>query len=174
MHGIRPPQGAGEPRNKEDVMPVLRFDPFRDIDRLTEQMLGVPAGTARAPRFMPMDLFRTGDHYVLHADLPGVDPGSVDVNVDNGTLTIKAERTSRSDDSVQWIASERFSGSYMRQLSLGDGIDTNGIGATYENGVLTVTIPISEVAKPRRIDVQASNAPTVIAGHADQTQVTGR
>ena len=155
-------------------MPVLRFDPFRDIDRLTEQMLGVPAGTARAPRFMPMDLFRTGDHYVLHADLPGVDPGSVDVNVDNGTLTIKAERTSRSDDSVQWIASERFSGSYMRQLSLGDGIDTNGIGATYENGVLTVTIPISEVAKPRRIDVQASNAPTVIAGHADQTQVTGR
>jgi HSP20 family protein len=154
-------------------MPVLRFDPFRDIDRLTEQMLGVPAGTARAPRFMPMDLYRTGDHYVLHADLPGVDPGSVDVNVDNGTLTIKAERTSRSDESVQWIASERFSGSYMRQLSLGDGIDTNGISATYENGVLTVTIPISEVAKPRRIDVQASTAPTVIAGHADQGQVTG-
>ncbi len=154
-------------------MPVLRFDPFRDIDRLTEQMLGVPAGTARAPRFMPMDLFRTGDHYVLHADLPGVDPGSVDVNVDNGTLTIKAERTSRSDESVQWIASERFSGSYMRQLSLGDGIDANGIGATYENGVLTVTIPISEVAKPRRIDVQTSTPATVIAGHADQTQVTG-
>jgi HSP20 family protein len=154
-------------------MPVLRFDPFRDIDRLTEQMLGVPAGSARAPRFMPMDLYRAGDHYVLHADLPGVDPGSVDVNVDNGTLTIKAERTSRSDESVQWIASERFSGSYMRQLSLGDGIDTNGISATYENGVLTVTIPISEVAKPRRIDVQASSPTTVIAGHADQAQVTG-
>jgi HSP20 family protein len=72
---------------------VLRFDPFRDIDRVTEQLLGVPAGTARAPRFMPMDLYRSGDHYVLHADLPGVDPGSVDVGVENGTLTIKAERT---------------------------------------------------------------------------------
>ena len=153
-------------------MPVLRFDPFRDLDRLTEQMLGVPAGSARAPRFMPMDLYRTGDHYVLHADLPGVDPGSVDVNVDNGTLTIRAERSARSDESVQWIASERFTGSYMRQLSLGDGVDANGINATYENGVLTVTIPLAEVAKPRRIEVQASTAGTVITAPADQGQVT--
>jgi HSP20 family protein len=158
--------------SKEDAMPVLRFDPFRDLDRLTEQMLGVPAGSARAPRFMPMDLYRTGDHYVLHADLPGVDPGSVDVNVDNGTLTIRAERSARSDESVQWIASERFTGSYMRQLSLGDGVDANGINATYENGVLTVTIPLAEVAKPRRIEVQASTAGTVITAPADQGQVT--
>lgn len=102
---------------------------------------------------MPMDLFRAGDHYVLHADLPGVDPGSVDVSVDSTTLTVKAERSARGEENVQWIASERFTGSYLRQLSLGEGIDSDRIAATYENGVLTVTIPVAEKAKPRRIDV---------------------
>jgi HSP20 family protein len=102
---------------------------------------------------MPMDLCKIDDHYVLTADLPGVDPGSVDVNVDNGTLTISAHRTARSDESVQWLAYERFFGSYRRQLSLGDGVDSDKISATYENGVLTVTIPLSEKAKPRKIDV---------------------
>ena len=147
-------------------MAVLRFDPFRDLDRLTEQMLGASAGSARVPRFMPMDLYRSGDHYVLHADLPGVDPGSVDVSVDNGTLTIRAERSARTDESVEWLGSERFTGSYMRQLSLGDGIDTERIAATYENGVLTVTIPVAEKAKPRRIQVEATGGPSVIEAEA--------
>jgi HSP20 family protein len=155
-------------------MPVLRFDPFRDLDRMTEQLLGVPAGSPRAPRFMPMDLFRTGDHFVLTADLPGVDPGSIDVSVDGGTLTIRAERSARSDDSVEWIASERFTGSFMRQVTLGDGIDTGAIGATYDNGVLALTIPLAEVAKPRRIEVQTTTPATVIAAHPEQGQVTGR
>ena len=153
-------------------MAVLRFDPFRDLDRLTEQMLGVPAGSPRAPRFMPMDLYKSGDHYVLHADLPGVDPGSVDVHVDNVTLTIRAERRDTTDESVEWLASERFTGSYMRQLSLGEGIDTDGISATYENGVLTVTIPVAEKAKPRRIDIAVTNDAKVVAGHVDAPQVT--
>ena len=151
-------------------MPVLRFDPFRDLDRLTEQALGIPAGTPRAPRFMPMDLFRAGDHFVLTADLPGVDPGSIDVRVDGGTLTIRAERSARGEDSVEWLASERFTGSYMRQLSLGEGIDAGAISATYDNGVLTLTIPLAEVAKPRRIEVQTSTPSTVV--EADQPQVT--
>ena len=154
-------------------MAVLRFDPFRDLDRLAEQMLGVPAGSPRAPRFMPMDLFRADDHYVLTADLPGVDPGSIDVSIDNGTLTVRAERSARSADSVEWIASERFTGSYMRQLSLGDGIDAEAITATYDNGVLVLTIPLAEVAKPRRINVQASTPATVITARTDQPQVTG-
>ncbi|MGB8022473.1 MAG: Hsp20/alpha crystallin family protein [Candidatus Nanopelagicales bacterium] len=153
-------------------MAVLRFDPFRDLDRLTEQMLGVPVGSARAPRFMPMDLYRSGDHYVLHADLPGVDPGSVDVSVDNGTLTIRAERSGRTDESVEWLASERFTGSYMRQLSLGDGIAAERIAATYENGVLTVTIPMAEKAKPRRIQIDTRTDRTVISGAAEPQQVT--
>ena len=143
---------------------MLRFDPFRDLDRMTEQLLGVPAGSARAPRFMPMDLYRSGDHYVLHADLPGVDPGSIDISVENGTLTIKAERSGRSENDVQWISSERFTGAYLRQLSLGEGLDTERIAATYNNGVLTVTIPVAERAKPRRIEVTATSEPVTIEG----------
>ena len=132
---------------------MLRFDPFRDFDRVTEQLLGVPSGTARAPRFMPMDLYRSGDHYVLHADLPGIDPGSVDVDVENNTLTIKAERSERTEDGVQWISSERFAGRYLRQIALGDGIDTERISATYANGVLTVTLPVAERARPRKVSI---------------------
>ena len=114
-----------------------------------------------------MDLCKLDDHYILTADLPGVDPGSVDVDVDNGTLTISACRTARSDESVQWLSNERFFGRYRRQLSLGEGIDTSAISATYENGVLTVTIPLAERAKPRRIDVahsggQKSIEPTTV------------
>ena len=132
---------------------MLRFDPFSDLDAVTRGLLSSQTGSDRSPRFMPMDLYKVDDHYVLTADLPGVDPGSVDVSVDNGTLTLTAHRSSRSEDAVQWLASERFFGTYRRQLSLGDGVDTTRISATYENGVLTVTIPLAERARPRRIEV---------------------
>lgn len=141
---------------------MLRFDPFSDIDALTRGLLASQSGSSRAPRFMPMDLCKIDDHYVLTADLPGVDPGSVDVDVDNGTLTISAHRTARSDESAQWLANERFFGKYRRQLSLGEGVDTAAISATYENGVLTVTIPVAERAKPRRIEISHSGAQTSI------------
>jgi HSP20 family protein len=132
---------------------VLRFDPFSDLDAVARELLTSQTGSGRTPRFMPMDLYKVDDHYVLTADLPGVDPGSVDVNVDNGTLTLTARRTARSEESVQWLSSERFFGTYRRQLSLGEGVDTEKITATYENGVLTVTIPLAERAKARRIEV---------------------
>ena len=141
---------------------MLRCDPFRYRARMPAQRPGAAAGPRRAPRFMPMDLYRSGDHYVLHADLPGIDPGSVDVHVDNGTLTIRAERSSRSEQDVQWLTSERFTGTFQRQLSLGEGIDTDAISATYDNGVLSVTIPVAEKAKPRRIQV---------TGHSNSRQV---
>lgn len=142
---------------------MLRFDPFSDLDALTRGLLtNQQTGSNRTPRFMPMDLCKIDDHYVLTADLPGVDPGSVDIDVDNGTLTISAHRTARSEESAQWLANERFFGKYRRQLSLGDGIDTAAISATYENGVLTVTIPVAERAKPRRIQVSHSGAQTSI------------
>lgn len=146
---------------------MLRFDPFRDFDRMTEQLLGVPSGSARAPRFMPMDVYRSGDHYVLHTDLPGVDPGSVDVGVENSTLTIRAQRSERSEEGVQWIASERFTGTYMRQIALGEDVDTDRISATYANGVLTVTLPVAERAKPRRIDIAVDDGAATI--EADST-----
>jgi HSP20 family protein len=141
---------------------VLRFDPFSDLDTLTRGLLNSQTGSTRSPRFMPMDLYKVDDHYVLTADLPGVDPGSVDVNVDHGTLTLTAHRSARSDEGVQWLANERFAGTYRRQLSLGEGIDTAGIAATYENGVLTVTIPLAERAKPRRIEVARAPSQTSI------------
>lgn len=141
---------------------MLRFDPFSDIDALTRGLLTSQTGSNRTPRFMPMDLCKIDDHYVLTADLPGVDPGSVDVDVDNGTLTISAHRTARSDESAQWLSSERFYGTYRRQLSLGDGIDTGAISATYENGVLTVTIPVAEKAKPRKIEINHAKSQTSI------------
>lgn len=144
---------------------MLRFDPFGDFDALTRGLWAPEVGSSRSPRFMPMDLCKIGDHYVLTTDLPGVDPGSVDVDVDNGTLTISARRTARSDDSAQWLANERFFGSYRRQLSLGDGVDASSISATYENGVLTVTIPLSERAKPRKIDVAHGGRQTSIPTH---------
>jgi HSP20 family protein len=157
-----------------EVVAVLRFDPFRDLDRLAEQVLGAQAGTARAPRFMPMDLYRSGDHYVLHADLPGVDPGSIDVKVENGVLTVRAERTSRTEEGVQWIASERFAGTFMRQISLGEGVDADAISATYANGVLTVTIPIAEKSKSRRIEVTAATPEqTAIEAQSGGSRMSG-
>ncbi|MEO5920076.1 MAG: Hsp20/alpha crystallin family protein [Pseudolysinimonas sp.] len=115
----------------------------------------------QGPRLMPMDLSRTGDSYVLNADLPGIDPASVDVNVDGQLLSIRAERPAPSAEGVTWIARERRTGTFLRRFSLGQNVDTSGISANYENGVLSVVIPVAEKAKPRKIVVQptASAAP---------------
>ncbi len=144
---------------------ALTFDPFREMDRLATQLLG-PTGAQGGgnPRWMPMDLYRSGDHYVVNIDLPGVDPGSIDLDVDANTLTVRAERTLGADESAQWLARERPAGSYMRQLSLGEGIDLDGIHAAYENGVLSLTIPVAEAAKPRKIQVRASGQRSELAG----------
>ena len=129
---------------------TMFFDPFRELDRVAGTLLD----RRESPRLMPMDVYRDGDHYVLTADLPGVDPGSVDVDVDGQLLTIRAERTPRSQEGVQWLTRERPAGAYLRQLTLGKDIDTEGISAHYENGVLSVMIPVLEKAKPRKIAVE--------------------
>ena len=131
---------------------AMFFDPFQALDRVAGQLLD----TRQGPRLMPLDLYRDGDHYVLNADLPGIDPGSVDIDVDGQLLSIRAERTPRSQEGVKWIARERSAGSFLRQFTLGQGIETSGISASYENGVLSVVIPVAEKAKPRRIEVQTS------------------
>ena len=148
---------------------ALVFDPFRDVDRLTSQLMG-SMSQGRAPRWMPLDLYRSGDHYVVNMDLPGVDPCSIDLDVDGNTLSVRAERTLHVDDGeAQWLTQERPAGSFMRQLSLGDGLDVAGIHANYENGVLTLTIPVSERSKPRKIQVQSGQhgAHQVTAGRGD-------
>lgn len=140
---------------------AMHWDPFREFDRVASTLLDSRQG----PRVMPIDLHREGDHYILSADLPGVDPGSIDVGIDGQLLTIRAERTLRSDDAVQWLAHERPSGSFLRRLTLGDGIDTEGISAEYDNGVLSVVIPVSERAKPRKVVVsgRAAALPDAVA-----------
>jgi HSP20 family protein len=127
------------------------FDVLSQFDRLASSVFD----TGRAPRLMPVDLFRDGDKYVLAADLPGIDPGSVDLDVDGQLLTIRAERTAPLSDDVKWISHERPYGSYMRQFTLGDGVDVDGISAHYSNGVLSVIVPMAERAKPRKISVEA-------------------
>jgi HSP20 family protein len=127
------------------------FDVLRQLDRLASSAFD----TARAPRLMPVDLFRDGDQYVLSADLPGIDPASVDLDVDGQLLTIRAERTAPSEQ-VKWLTHERPYGSYMRQFTLGDGVDSERITANYEHGVLSVIIPMVERAKPRTIQVASA------------------
>ncbi|GAA1001927.1 Hsp20/alpha crystallin family protein [Subtercola frigoramans] len=132
---------------------AMSFDPFSELDRLTGNLLQFRPG----PRFMPVDLYRDGDQYLLNADLPGVDPGSVDVDVDGQLLTIRAQRTAAAHEGVKWLAQERPNGTYLRQFSLGEGIDSSQISASYDNGVLSVTIPVSEKAKPRKIEVNTAS-----------------
>lgn len=145
---------------------LTRFDPFREMDRFAEHLLG----SARNAASMPMDLYRADDHYVMHVDLPGIDPGSIDVSVQNNTLTIRAERTGRPEENIQWLARERAVGTYVRQLTLGDGLSRDQIDATYADGVLTLTIAIAEEAKPRRIEVNRVGNDQAIESSATERQ----
>lgn len=152
---------------------ATRFDPFLDTARWMDQLLTPMREAASTQPTMPMDLYRAGDHYVLHVDLPGADPGSVDVDVEDRTLTIRAQRTPREDADVQWLARERSAGTYVRQLTLGRGLALDRIEAGYADGVLTLTIPVAEEAKPRRIEVQhasgTAGVPTAIGSGEQPT-----
>ncbi|MFI6759693.1 Hsp20/alpha crystallin family protein [Micromonospora sp. NPDC050417] len=145
---------------------VLTFDPFREFDRLAGQVFGTTSSGA-ATMAMPMDLYRSGDHFVLHCDLAGIDPGSVDVNVDGRALTIRAERSARTDADVQWVRRERATGTFERRITLGDGLDLDRITATWQDGVLTLTIPVAEQAKPRRIPIGTTAGPALTGTAAD-------
>ena len=129
-------------------------DPFRDFDRLASQLLG----TTNRPAVMPMDAWREGDRFVIEFDLPGVSPESIDLDVERNVLTVRAERVGRNGD-WEMLASERPRGAFSRQLVLGDNLDLDRIEAGYENGVLRLVVPVSEKAKPRKIEVTGSTTP---------------
>jgi HSP20 family protein len=133
---------------------ILRFDPFRDLDRLTQQLWQQPQGR---PSIMPMDAYRDGDHFVVHIDVPGIEPGSLDVTVDRNVLTVAAQRYWQSSPTQQVIAAERPTGSFQRQIQLSDGLDTDKVEARYDSGVLTVTVPIADAAKPRKVEISSGN-----------------
>jgi HSP20 family protein len=145
---------------------LLRFDPFREIDRMVEQAIS----QSRRPSF-PMDAYRHGDTVVVHFDLPGVDPNSIDLEFERQALTVSAERSWRPVEGDQVLASERVHGRFQRQVLLGDGLDAERMLASYEHGVLTVTIPVAERAKPRKINVEVS-APAAIDPAAVRTDTT--
>ena len=127
---------------------LMRFDPFRELDRFTQALGG------RTP-VMPMDAYRQGEQFVVHFDLPGVDPSSIDLTVEKNVLTVSAERQWQLGDDHQVLVSERPQGSFSRQLFLGEGLDASRIEAHYDNGVLTVTLPVAEQAKPRKVEITA-------------------
>ncbi|MEU7159525.1 Hsp20/alpha crystallin family protein [Streptomyces chrestomyceticus] len=133
---------------------LMRTDPFREFDRLTQQVLGT---TAR-PAALPMDAYRAGDEFVIHFDLPGVDPETIDLDIERNVLTVRAERASTAPEGAELIASERTAGKFSRQLFLGDSLDSDRVDAAYENGVLTLRIPVAERAKPRKIEIAGGSS----------------
>jgi HSP20 family protein len=128
-------------------------DPFRDLDRLASQVLG----TTNRPAVMPMDAWRQGDVFHIEFDLPGVTVESIDLDVERNVLTVRAERIPRNGD-WEMLASERPRGVFSRQLVLGDNLDLDRIDAQYDQGVLCLSIPVAERAKPRKIEVNAGSA----------------
>jgi len=129
---------------------LMRTDPFREFDRLAQQVLG--AGTTSRPAVMPMDAWRQGDVFVIEFDLPGVAADTLDIDVERNVLTVRAERPRRSGD-WELLASERPTGLFSRQLVLGDNLDLDRLDAAYDAGVLRLTVPVAEKAKPRKIEV---------------------
>jgi HSP20 family protein len=135
------------------MMLMRSTDPFRDFDRLAQQVFG--AGTTSRPAVMPMDAWRAGDDFVIEFDLPGVQPDTLDIDVERNVLTVRAERPARSGD---WepLAAERPTGLFSRQLVLGENLDLERLQAIYDNGVLRLVVPVAERAKPRKIEVTRS------------------
>lgn len=146
---------------------LMRTDPFRELDRLTQQVFGTPA----RPAFMPMDAWREGDSFLIEFDLPGVEADSVDLDVERNVLTVRADRP-MPESTGELLAAERPRGVFSRQLILGDNLDLDKIAARYRDGVLQLTIPVAERAKPRKISIEVnSDNDRVIEGDSGQQAV---
>lgn len=140
---------------------LMRFDPFREMDRIAQ----MATEAAQTPRSFPLDAYRRGDEFIVQFDLPGVDASSIDLTVERNVLTVKGERRFARQEGDEIIAAERPQGVFTRQLFLGDTLDGERIGAAYHDGVLTLTIPISERAKPRRVEISTKGEPQTIQTH---------
>ncbi|HLI02179.1 MAG TPA: Hsp20/alpha crystallin family protein [Acidimicrobiales bacterium] len=136
---------------------LMRFDPFREFDRLLQQ-----PGTRQRPAVMPMDAYRRGDTFVVSFDLPGINPDAVELTVDKNVLQVSVDRTWTPDEGDEVVVSERPQGHYSRQLLLGENLDAERVDARYEHGVLTLTIPVKEAAKPRKIAINVGDGTQAI------------
>jgi HSP20 family protein len=143
---------------------LMRTDPFRDLDRITQQLLGsTAAGTWSSPNPMPLDAWREDDEFVVCFDLPGVAPEAIDVDVERNVLTVKAERRPAAGAEAKVEISERPLGVFSRQLFLGDSLDAEHIKADYDAGVLTLRVPVAEKAKPRKVEIAAAGQKKAIS-----------
>jgi HSP20 family protein len=151
-------------------MTLMRFDPFRELDRLTEQTLG----GARGLRTMAMEAFRRGDEFIVAIDLPGVSPDDVDVSVERNVVTVRAMRRPLRREGDEVLIDERPQGEFRRQFFLGDNLDSGKLQATYENGVLTLTIPVAEASKPRKVEIGTSEREhqTIETGSTESANAT--
>ena len=132
---------------------LMRTDPFRELDRVTQQVFGTPS----RPAAMPIDAFRKGEEFVVQFDLPGVDVSSIDLTVERNVLTVHADRKRTAGDDTELLIAERPHGTFSRQLFLGETLDTDRLDASYANGVLTVRLPVAERAKPRRVEISSGD-----------------
>lgn len=133
---------------------LMRTDPFRDLDRLADAMFG----TTSRPAVMPMDAYRENGAFVVQMDLPGVAADSIDLTVEQNVLTVHAERKASATEATERVVSERRYGVFSRQLFLGDTLDVDKLTADYEDGVLTIRIPVAEAAKPRKISISSGSS----------------
>lgn len=138
-------------------MALVRSDPFRELDRLAQQVWGLSNGSRSLA--MPMDAYQKGESFLIQFDLPGIDADSIDLTVEDNVLTVKAERPSPPvNEGVERLVGERVFGTFTRQVFLGDNLDTEKVEANYEQGVLTLSIPVAPHAKPRRIPIVSQGA----------------
>jgi HSP20 family protein len=145
---------------------LTSFDPFfRDLDRFTDGSIGRRVQT---PRMMRVDAFRSGDHFTVNFDMPGVDPASVEVTVEKNVLSVAAERHWTPEEGDQVVIAERPQGRFERKLYLSDNLNTGGIEAHYDRGVLSLHIPVSEASKPRKVQVTAGDRSEAIAAAPSQ------
>lgn len=149
---------------------LFRFDPYHDVARLAQEILG----DRRVPQPMAMDCYRQGDTFLLMFDLPGIDTDSLEVIAEHNTLTVTAQRHAAEPEDATYLVAERPTGSYSRQLVVGDGVNLDAVVAAYHDGVLTLTIPVAEQAKPRRVDVTRGKDSTGPAVAGDHKTISGK
>ena len=133
---------------------LMRFDPFNELDRVANLIHQTSAKSVT----IPMDAYREGDRFLIHFDLPGIDPKSVDLTVEKNVLTVRAQRRWEVQQNQEVVISERSQGEFTRQLFLGETLDSQNIQASYESGVLTLVIPVAEQAKPRKIQISSAGS----------------